>query len=433
MRFFKNFEDEISNELKLFLEEEDNYNYEIEKTVLDMKSHIKKDGFGAVCEYTKKFDNFNLDETNFRVSKDEIESMASKIDDNLKESFLIAIDRIKNFHEKQIQVGFQFNDSDNNTMGQKVIPLESVGVYIPGGRALYPSTIYMTIIPALIAGVKRVAIFSPPRTFIESKEACFLLKELGIDEIYRIGGAQAVLSAAMGLDNLKKVDKIVGPGNIYVATAKKIVYGKVDIDMIAGPSEILVIVDTTKESDIKLIASDILSQAEHDPLARAILVGYDQNYLTQIKNECYNMALSLPEELKKSAIASLDNRGAIILCKDIENIIDISNELASEHLEIFSDDPYPIFEKIKNAGSVFLGKYTPESVGDYLGGPNHVLPTSRTAKFFSPLGVYDFQKRISYIEFSKESLKKYTPHISNIARFENLIAHARSSEIRFEV
>ncbi|HOV13665.1 MAG TPA: histidinol dehydrogenase, partial [Spirochaetota bacterium] len=327
---------------------------------------------------------------------------------------------------------FQFKDSDNNVMGQKIIPLDSVGIYIPGGRALYPSTIYMTIIPAIIAGVKRIVVFSPPRTFTESKEACFLLSELGINEIYRIGGAQAILSAAIGLPNLPKVDKVVGPGNIFVATAKKLVYGKVDIDMIAGPSEILVIADTNKECDIKLIAADLLSQAEHDPLARAILIGFDKTFLMKIEKECYKMAESLPENLKNNAIASLNNRGTIVACKNISDIIDISNELASEHLEIFSDNPYPIFEKIKNAGSVFLGKWTPECVGDYLGGPNHVLPTSRTAKFFSPLGVYDFQKRVSYIEFNKKSLEKYMPHISNIAHFENLIAHARSSEIRFE-
>ncbi|HPO49981.1 MAG TPA: histidinol dehydrogenase, partial [Spirochaetota bacterium] len=252
------------------------------------------------------------------------------------------------------------------------------------------------------------------------------------EEIYRIGGAQAVLSASFGLPNLPKVDKIVGPGNIYVATAKKIVYGKVDIDMIAGPSEILVIADTADKKDIKFIASDLLSQAEHDPLARAILVGTDKDFLLEVEKECYKTALELPENLKNNAVASLDNRGMIVKCSNMESVISLSNDLSSEHLEIFSDNPYPIFEKIRNAGSVFIGKYTPESVGDYIGGPNHVLPTSRSAKFFSPLGVYSFQKRTSFLEFSREGLSANYKHISNIARFENLISHARSAEIRFE-
>lgn len=431
MRFFE-IKDQISEDLKLFLEEEDSFNFEIEKSVLEMSYNIRKNKFNAVKEYSTKFDNFELTENNFRVNKNEIEKLASQIDPQLKEAFNIAIERIKSFHKKQKLEGFTFNDNDGNRMGQKIVPLDSVGVYIPGGRALYPSTLYMTIIPALIAGVKRIAVFSPPRTFVESKEACYLLSTLGIEEVYRIGGAQAILSASYGLPNLPKVDKIVGPGNIFVATAKKIVYGKVDIDMIAGPSEILVIADTDEDKDIRLIAADLLSQAEHDPLARAILVGFNREYLLEVEKECYRQANLLPENLRKNAIASLDNRGVAILCGNIEKAVEVSNYLASEHLEIFSDDPYPIFDKIRNAGSVFIGKYTPECVGDYIGGPNHVLPTSRTAKFFSPLGVYSFEKRMSFIEFKSESLKEHFRTISKIARFENLEAHARSAEVRFE-
>lgn len=431
MRYFET-EGGINDELNLFLEEEERFNIEIEKNVLEMLNDIKKRKFDAIKDYSLKFDNFELNESNFRVKKDEIEKLASEIDPALKESFEIAIERVKDFHKRQFQSGFEFSDGFGNKMGQKVFPIDSVGVYIPGGRALYPSTIYMTIIPAIIAGVKRIVVFSPPRTFAESKEACFLLSKLGIEEIYRIGGAQAVLSASYGLPNLPRVDKIVGPGNIYVATAKKIVYGKVDIDMIAGPSEILVIADTVDKKDIKFIASDLLSQAEHDPLARAILVGTDKDFLLEVEKECYKTALELPENLKNNAVASLDNRGMIVKCSDMESVISLSNDLSSEHLEIFSDNPYPIFEKIRNAGSVFIGKYTPESVGDYIGGPNHVLPTSRSAKFFSPLGVYSFQKRTSFLEFTREGLSANYKHISNIARFENLISHARSAEIRFE-
>ena len=335
----------------------------------------------------------------------------------------------------ELQKSFEMNDEDNNKMGQKVIPLDSVAVYTPGGKALYPSTLYMTVIPAIIAGVKRIILMSPPRTFEESPEVARLIQLLDIKEVYRIGGAQAIITAVYGTENLKPVDKVVGPGNDYVAKAKQLLYGKVDIDMIAGPSEILVLADTDKEVDIPFIASDLLSQVEHGPdgCARAILIGTNKDYLLKIEDETYKKANKLPLNLKENAIKSLNQRSIIILCPDKWTGIEISNTLAPEHLELFSDEPYPLLEKVKNAGSVFLGKYTPESVGDYIGGPNHVLPTSGTARFFSPLGVYDFQKKFSWIEFNKSSLKKHLKNLTLIARSEGFEAHAKSAEVRFEI
>jgi len=430
MKYFKLDKPFLTSELKTFLNDETESNSEIDKKVIEISENIKNNNFKAIIEYSKTFDNFDLNESNFRVSKKEISDLASKIDPALSKSLEIAVERIKDFHIKEVETGFQYKDKLGNKMGQKVLPLESVAAYVPGGRALYPSSIYMTVVPAIIAGVKRIVLLSPPRTFNESSEVCRLIEILGLDEVYRIGGAQAIFSAAYGLSNLKAVDKIVGPGNVFVAKAKQFVYGKVDIDMIAGPSEILVIADTDKEEDIDLIATDLLSQAEHDPMARSILVGFNQNFLNKIKIRAYEIAKTLPNF--ENTLKSLDERALIIECKNKFDCVEVSNLLAPEHLEIFSYDPYPIFDKVRNAGSVFIGRYTPESVGDYLGGPNHVLPTSQTSRFFSPLGVYDFQKRFSYIEFSKESLEFYYKDIARIARSEKLEAHAKSAEVRFE-
>lgn len=431
MKLFEIDDENLSKELIKQLNDEANQNGDVEKIVLDMVANIRSDGFKAVKEYSKKFDNFELTEENVLVKKEEIDILAAKISSELSSALEIAINRIKDFHKNQREESFSTLDKENNKMGQKIVPLEAVAVYIPGGGALYPSTLYMTVIPALIAGVKRIVLLSPPRTFEESPEVARLVQLLGIKEIYRVGGAQSVIAAAYGAGPIKPVDKIVGPGNIYVAKAKQLVFGRVDIDMMAGPSEILVIADTDKEEDIPVIASDLLSQVEHGPAGwtRAILIGKNKEFLLKVKDEAYKRAETLP--LKENAIKSLNERGLVIVSKDIYKCMDISNILAPEHLELFSDDPYPLLERVKNAGSVFLGKYTPESVGDYLGGPNHVLPTSGTARFYSPLGVYDFQKRFSWIEFNRESLKKYAGQIALIARSEGLEAHARSAESRF--
>jgi histidinol dehydrogenase len=432
MKLFELNDSDFNIDLINFLEEKQEQDSQIDEAVIQIEQNVKQNRFEALKEYSRKFDNYDLTPENFMVSKGEIDTLANKIDPALSKSLSTAIERVKAFHIKQKQESFKMRDKFGNFMGQEIIPLESAAIYVPGGGALYPSTVYMSAIPAIIAGVKRIIILSPPRTFVESPEVAKIIQLLDIKEVYRIGGAHAIFAAVYGVDKLKPVDKIVGPGNIFVAKAKQISFGKVAIDMIAGPSEILVVADTDKEEDIPLIASDLLSQAEHGPAGwtRSILIGINKNFLLKIKEETYKQAESLP--LKENAIKSLDNQGIIIACKDIFSCMEISNKFAPEHLEIFSDKPYKLLKFVKNAGSVFLGKNTPEAVGDYLGGPNHVLPTSRTARFFSPLGVYDFQKRFSWIEFNRKSLKRYVNDIATIARSEKLEAHARSAEKRFE-
>ncbi|HNZ28070.1 MAG TPA: histidinol dehydrogenase [Spirochaetota bacterium] len=434
MKFFECKSASLPKDLSQFLNEaaarEDR---EVENLISDITADILSSGFDALVRYTKSYDNFDLNGDNLRVSKEEIRALSGKIDPKLSESLDVAIARIRNFHNNQTQKSFSYTDEDNNKMGQNVVPIDSVAVYVPGGRALYPSTMYMTIVPALIAGVKRIVVVSPPRTFIESPEVAYLLETLGVNEVYRIGGAQAVLSLAYGIEGfIKPVDKIVGPGNIFVAKAKQSVSGKVAIDMIAGPSEICIIADTDRDEDIPLIAADILSQAEHDPLARPILLSSNRVFIDKIIKKTYEILQTLPKNLMENAEKSLNNRGIAVLTDNADASVELSNILAPEHLEIFSDEPYRLLKNVTNAGSVFLGRWTPESVGDYIGGPNHVLPTGGTSRFYSPLGVYDFQKRFSWIEFNKESLYKYKDNIATIARSEKLESHARSVEIRFE-
>lgn len=432
MQFFDNGnKNTLSDDILSFLKEEEKDDLAIEQAVRQMFAEIAGSGFSAVQDYTKKFDNFDLTADNFRVSRDEIDALAAKISPELSESLETAVKRVKAFHEHQKEVGFDTVDADGNKMGQRIVALDSVAVYVPGGRALYPSTFYMTVIPALIAGVKRIVVLTPPRTFKESPEIARLIQLLGITEVYRGAGCALVLAAANGLPELPKVDKIVGPGNAYIAKAKQICYGKIDIDMIAGPSDITVIADTNKKEDVSMVASDLLSQAEHDPMARAVLIASDKDFIDSVKEEVYRQA-SLLTDTKENAVASLDKRAMAILTDNAMTAVELANLLAPEHLELFSDNPEILLGKVKFVGSVFVGKSTPESVGDYLGGPNHVLPTSGTARFFSPLGVYDFTKRFSYLQFTPSSLKHYRDDITRIARSEHLEAHARAVETRFE-
>lgn len=432
MQFFDNGnKNTLSDDILSFLKEEEKDDLAIEQAVRQMFAEVTGSGFSTVQDYTKKFDNFDLTIDNFRVSHDEIDALAAKISPELSASLETAVKRVKAFHEHQKEVGFDTVDADGNKMGQRIVALDSVAVYVPGGRALYPSTFYMTVIPALIAGVKRIVVLTPPRTFKESPEIARLIQLLGITEVYRGAGCALVLAAANGLPELPKVDKIVGPGNAYIAKAKQICYGKIDIDMIAGPSDITVIADTNKKEDVSMVASDLLSQAEHDPMARAVLIASDKDFIDSVKEEVYRQA-SLLTDTKENAVASLDKRAMAILTDNAMTAVELANLLAPEHLELFSDNPEILLEKVKFAGSVFVGKSTPESVGDYLGGPNHVLPTSGTARFFSPLGVYDFTKRFSYLQFTPSSLKHYRDDITRIARSEHLEAHARAVETRFE-
>lgn len=429
MKFFELESGYFSDELEKYFLDEHSVDDRVESVIRKMEKDIISSGFTALSDYTKKLDNFELNTSNFMVSKDEISRLSSKIDPLLDKSLITAIERIKAFHKNQLEKGFEFTDHFGNRMGQKIVPIESVAVYVPGGQALYPSTFYMTVIPALIAGVKRIVVLTPPRTFEESSEIARLVEYFGIEEVYRGAGAALVLAAANGVDGLKKVDKIVGPGNSYIAKAKQLSYGKIDIDMIAGPSDITVLVDTTNDDDIPLIASDLLSQAEHGPDSPAIAVGTDKDYLLKVRDEVYRQASLIPNS--SMAKKSLDEKGLLIQCPNMDDVLSIVNKIAPEHLELFSNRPHDLLGSVKYAGSVFLGRYTPESVGDYFGGPNHVLPTSRTARFYSPLGVYDFTKRLSWIEYSKRALEETAADITRIARSEKLEAHARAVEIRF--
>lgn len=431
MNFFQISNNEFPEEMKSLFSREEQNEAKIEEAILQMRQNIRTNGFSAISEYTKELDHFDLTEENIHVHRDEIDQLAAKIDPEINAALEVAVKRIKAFHSKQVENSFEYKDSEGNRMGQKTIPLDSVAVYVPGGTALYPSTFYMTVIPALIAGVKRIVVITPPRTFIESPEVARLIQILDIKEIYRGAGAALVLGAAYGI-GIPKVDKIVGPGNSFVAKAKQIAFGTIDIDMFAGPSDILVVADTTDPKDIPLIAADLLSQAEHGPAGenQTVLVGCNKEFLRAVETEVYKQAEILPN--KEAILASLKRRGLILECRDMDHCIETANKIAPEHLELFSADPYPLLEKVRHAGSVFLGKNTPESVGDYLGGPNHVLPTEGSTRFFSPLGVYDFQKKLNWCEFNRSSLEKYRDTITTIARSEDLEAHARAVEVRFE-
>ena len=363
------------------------------------------------------------------MTEDEIKEAYEKVDEKLLTVIRKALVNIRKYHEKQIQNSWFTSETNGTMLGQKVPPLNRVGVYVPGGKAVYPSSVLMNIVPAKVAGVPHIVMTTPPgkdgkicaSTLVAAKEA-------GADEIYKVGGAQAIAALAYGTDSIPKVDKIVGPGNIYVALAKKAVYGHVSIDSIAGPSEILVIADET--ANPRYVAADLLSQAEHDELASAILVTTSETLAKEVSKqvEVFVEELSRTEIMKKS----LENYGYILVADTMEEVIDIANEIASEHLEIMTANPYDVMMRVRNAGAIFIGEYSSEPLGDYFAGPNHVLPTNGTAKFFSPLGVDDFIKKSSIIADSKEALEAIHSDIEQFAEAEKLTAHANSIKVRFE-
>lgn len=383
----------------------------------------------AIFEYTKKFDQAKIDETNIKVTSEEIKEAYRKLDQSILDVIRKAVINIKDYHEKQVQHSWFESKPNGSILGQKVTAIENVGVYVPGGKAAYPSSVLMNVVPAKVAGAARIIMVTPPNQDGKVYEGTLVAaKEAGVDEIYKVGGAQAVAALAFGTESIKKVDKIVGPGNIYVALAKKAVYGHVSIDSIAGPSEILIIADET--ANPKYIAADLLSQAEHDELASSILVTTSRSLAEQVSKEVdrFLTKLSRSEIMKKS----LDNYGYLLVADSLEECIEIANEIASEHLEILTKDPYFVMTKIKNAGAIFLGEYSSEPLGDYFAGPNHVLPTNGTAKFFSPLSVDDFIKKSSIISYSKEALLPVYKDIVQFATAEGLTAHANSIAVRFE-
>lgn len=399
----------------------------VESIVAEIIKNVRENGDKALKEYALRFDRAEIE--NLRVTAEEIEAAYESEDKALIETIELAKKNITEFHKKQLRSGFEINEGNGIVAGQKVTPIEKVGIYVPGGTANYPSTVLMNAIPAKIAGVSEIIMVTPPdkNGNIPSAILC-AAKIAGVDTIIKTGGAQAVAALAYGTESVPKADKIVGPGNVFVATAKRMLYGLVDIDMIAGPSEILVLADGT--CDPKYVAADLLSQAEHDKLASAVLVTTSEELAYAVRDEIEAQLKTLPRE--EIARTSIDTNGKIIIAKDLEQGIEIANEIAPEHLEICVDEPFALLDKIKNAGSIFLGKNTPEALGDYLAGTNHTLPTSGTARFSSALSVEDFIKTSQYIYYTEEALGKVKDNIVLFANREGLQAHGRSAAIRFE-
>lgn len=429
MRIVKLNEDAKKNILADLLKRDPNNYDQYAESVNAIVEDVKKRKDQALFEYTKKFDGADLNSSNIRVTEEEIQEALNTIDSKLLEVMKKAMKNIRAYHEKQKQYSW-FDSQPNGTMlGQKVTALESVGVYVPGGKASYPSSVLMNIIPAEVAGVERIVMVTPPGKDGKVNPVTLAAAHIaGATEVYKVGGAQAVAALAFGTESIPRVNKIVGPGNIYVALAKKAVYGHVSIDSIAGPSEILVIADET--ANPRFVAADLLSQAEHDELASAILVTTSQELAQKVSKEIeeFLKTLSRREILEKS----LNNYGYLLVVDTLEDAIDTANEIASEHLEIVTKNPFEVMTKIKNAGAIFIGEYSSEPLGDYFAGPNHVLPTNGTAKFFSPLGVDDYIKKSSIIYYSKEALEPIHKDIIQFAESEQLTAHANSIRVRFE-
>jgi histidinol dehydrogenase len=400
---------------------------EINKSVEEIIANVKKYGDEAVKMYTKTFDGIEI--KSFKVSDDQINLAMSEASLDLIKYLKLAMQNIKAYHELQKIEDFEIKKEDGIILGQRVKPIETVGIYVPGGTAAYPSTVLMNAVPAKIAGVKRLIMITPPQKDGTIKASLMVAARLaGVDEIYTVGGAQGIAALTFGTISMPKVDKIVGPGNIYVAIAKKQVSGYVGIDMIAGPSEVLIIAD--EKANPKYIAADLMAQAEHDKLSAAILLTTSKDIAGSVKDEIEKQIQTL--ERKSIIEQSLNTLGAIMVLDTLEEAISISNQIAPEHLEILTEDPFEVLKNIENAGSIFLGPYTPEPVGDYFAGPNHTLPTSGTSKFSSALSVLDFVKKSSYTYYSKDALKSASQAIVGLAEEERLTAHKRSIQIRFE-
>ena len=429
MRIQRLTKDAKENLLEDLLKRSPNNYGQYEQGVQEILAHVKAEKDQAVFEYTKKFDHAEISADNIKVTEEEIEEAYKAVDPKLVGIIRKALGNIRTYHEKQRQYSWFDSKPDGTILGQKVTPLHRVGVYVPGGKAVYPSSVLMNIVPAKVAGVDEIVMVTPPgKDGKVTPNTLVAAHEAGADVIYKVGGAQAIAALAYGTESIPKVDKIVGPGNIYVALAKKAVYGYVSIDAIAGPSEILVIADET--ANPRFVAADLLSQAEHDELASAILVTTSEELAQKVSDEVDGFL----KELSRSEIIqkSLDNYGYILVADTMDDVIDIANEIASEHLEIQTKNPYDVMTKVRNAGAIFIGEYASEPLGDYFAGPNHVLPTNGTAKFFSPLSVDDFIKKSSIIGYSEEALREIHKDIEAFAEAEQLTAHANSIKVRFE-
>lgn len=400
-----------------------------ESTVNEIIGRVRSEKDEAVFDYTLQFDKFALTPENIKVTKEEIAEAYTKLDGKLVDVIRQAAENIRVFHQKQLRNSWFDAGEDGTILGMKITPIARAGVYVPGGKAAYPSSVLMNVIPAKVAGVKEIIMTTPPAADGKINPGTLVAADIaGIDTIYKVGGAQAIAAMAFGTQSIPKVDKVTGPGNIFVALAKKAVYGYVSIDSIAGPSEILVLADET--ANPRYVAADLLSQAEHDELASAILITTSKELANQVSEEVdgFVKELSRAEIIRKS----LDNYGYILLAEDMTSAIDAANAIASEHLEILTANPFETMTRIRNAGAIFMGEYASEPLGDYYAGPNHILPTNGTAKFFSPVNVDDFIKKTSIISYSREALEKVHENIELFAQNEGLTAHANSIKVRFE-
>ncbi|MGN0387478.1 MAG: histidinol dehydrogenase [Suilimivivens sp.] len=400
-----------------------------EQTVNEIIENVKENRDKALFDYTMKFDHCSLTAETIQVTREEIEEAYTKVNPDLVEVMKKSAANITKFHQKQLHNSWIAPEEDGTILGQKILPIEISGVYVPGGKAAYPSSVLMNVLPAKVAGVKRIIMTTPPGKDGKVNPGTLVAADIaGVNEIYKVGGAQAIAAMAFGTESIPKVDKITGPGNIFVALAKKACFGFVSIDSIAGPSEILVLADET--ANPRYVAADLLSQAEHDELASAILITTSRELAEKVSVEVENFTKELSRE--QIIRSSLDNYGNIFVAETMDEAITAANEIASEHLEILTVNPFETMTKIKNAGAIFLGEYSSEPLGDYFAGPNHILPTNGTAKFFSPLNVDDFMKKTSIISYSKDALKKVHKDIELFAKEEGLTAHANSIKVRFE-
>ncbi len=402
---------------------------ELEEKVANILENVRTRGDEALFDYSREFDHFELNKENIRVTEEEMEEAYNSLEPDFIRVLKDSAENIRAFHEKQKRISWIDTKEDGSILGQKFTPIEIVGLYVPGGKAAYPSSVLMNIVPAKVAGVEKIVMLTPPGQGGKVSPATLAAAKIaGVDEVYRVGGAQAIAAMAYGTESIPKVYKICGPGNIFVALAKKAVYGRVSIDSVAGPSEILVLADET--ANPRFVAADLLSQAEHDEMASAILVTTSQELAEKVSKEvdAFTAVLSRKEIIEKS----IERFGNIFVADTMEMAIDAVNEIASEHLEVLTKAPFEVLPKIKNAGAIFLGNYSSEPLGDYYAGPNHILPTNGTAKFFSPLNVDDFVKKSSIIAYSEEALRKVHEDIELFANKEGLTAHANSVHVRFE-
>lgn len=429
MRFLNTQSADFSTELKKLLAFETAQNPQIDQIVADICADVQKRGDVAVVEYTNQFDGTSAQSmADLTLSQNDLREAFFRLPENVQTALQTAAQRIESYHQKQKMTSWAYTDEDGTLLGQQITPLDRVGIYVPGGKAAYPSSVMMNAMPAHVAGVPEIIMVVPTPKGERNDIVLAAAYVAGVTQVYTIGGAQAIAALAYGTQTIAQVDKITGPGNAYVAAAKRRVFGVVGIDMVAGPSEILVIADGSTPAD--WVAMDLFSQAEHDEIAQAILIGTSQKYLDEVQNSMKNLIETMPR--RDIISASLNNRGAMILAQNLDEACEIANYIAPEHLELSVENAEMWAKKIRHAGAIFMGKFTSESLGDYCAGPNHVLPTSRTARFSSPLGTYDFQKRSSLIQVSETGAQKLGQIASVLAHGESLTAHARAAEFRLK-